>query len=75
MAKDCPRHHGSNKHHCREPYDPVMRGLQENQSGDGRHKCPYCAYERGHLDARKQLAAWLKAGIDELPDQLGSSSI
>ena len=67
---DCPRHHGVANIPAREPYDPVMRELPENQSGDGRHKCPYCAYEHGARNYRKRVAEFLDCHLDELPDLL-----
>ena len=40
--------------------DPAMAELSANQSGEGRHKCPYCAYEAGYRqaldDARNSLS-------------------
>ena len=56
---DCPRHSGRANQAEREPFDGVMRRLDENQSGEGRHKCPYCAYEQGRRDERRRIAAWL----------------
>ena len=44
---DCAKHAGQHNENNRAPRDNVMRGLPDNQSGAGRHKCPYCAYERG----------------------------
>lgn len=44
---DCSKHAGQYNDRRRIPHDNVMRGLPENQSGEGRHKCPYCAYEQG----------------------------
>ena len=47
------------EHHYREEnqthLDTVMKDLPENQGGAGRHKCPYCAYERGWQDAIAEL--------------------
>ena len=65
---DCPRHHGKANGLERERYDSIMRDLPKNQSGDGRHKCPYCAYERGVKDYRQRVAADLGCDPDELPD-------
>lgn len=66
---DCPRHSGQSAESNREPYeDRVMRHLPHNQSGEGRHKCPYCAYERGRADYRKLVAEWLGGRPEELPD-------
>ena len=39
----------------RERLENVMRDLTECQGGAGRHKCPYCAYERGWQDAIDEL--------------------
>ena len=39
----------------RERLENVMRDLTECQGGAGRHKCPYCAYERGWQDAIEEL--------------------
>ena len=46
-------HHNSDKK--RERLENVMRDLTECQGGAGRHKCPYCAYERGWQDAIEEL--------------------
>lgn len=59
MSKDCPRHAGQHNEAERAALDRIMRELPENQSGEGRHKCPWCAYERGYRqalnDVRDQL--------------------
>jgi len=34
----------------------MMRDLQENQAGAGRHKCPYCAYEQGFEHGLRRAA-------------------
>lgn len=65
---DCPQHGGQSAERNREPYEPMMRKLPNNQSGGGRHKCPYCAYKLGRADYRKQVAKWLGDLSDELPD-------
>lgn len=58
-SKDCERHAGQHNEAERAALDRIMRELQENQAGEGRHKCPYCAYERGYRqalnDVRNQL--------------------
>ena len=43
-------HAGQNNEGNRGHLDRVipMRSLPENQSGEGRHKCPYCAYQAGY---------------------------
>ena len=44
MAKDCTKHDTPLK---RQHLESIMKKIQENQGGKGRHKCPYCAYELG----------------------------
>lgn len=46
--KDCIIHGKGRK---RDRLDEIMGELSENQGGVGRHKCPYCAYEKGFRDA------------------------
>ncbi len=48
MANDCPLHAGQHNEERRTELDDIMRTLPENQAGAGRHKCPYCAFERGY---------------------------
>lgn len=31
-------------------YAPILENLPDDQSGDGRHKCPGCAMEQGLID-------------------------
>lgn len=50
-SKDCERHAGQHNEAERAALDRIMRELPENQAGEGRHKCPYCAYERGYRQA------------------------
>ena len=38
----------------RENLDTFMKGLDNNQGGSGRHKCPYCAYEEGFKEGYEQ---------------------
>ena len=68
MEIDCEIHHGPSNLSAREPYDSIMRNLPRNQSGEGlaRHACAICAYERGLLDMRKQIANWLDVPLDEV---------
>ena len=58
--KDCSLHSGQHSHANRRPLDSTMNALPDNQSGLGRHKCAYCAYQAGYDDAvaamRKYLA-------------------
>ena len=44
MAKDCTKHDTPLK---RQHLESIMKEIQENQGGAGRHKCPYCAFEKG----------------------------
>lgn len=69
-ADDCPLHHGPGNRLARQRYDPIMRSLPRNQSGEGlaRHACAICAYERGREDMMKQIAKWLEVPLDEMPD-------
>ena len=46
-AEDCEVHAGVNNLQNRFKLDALMIGLPSNQSGKGRHKCPYCAFEAG----------------------------
>ncbi|MCY4021441.1 MAG: hypothetical protein OXG39_18690 [Chloroflexi bacterium] len=48
MAFDCPQHAGKRNEYSRLKLDDLMKSLHKNQSGAGRHKCPYCAYEQGY---------------------------
>ena len=69
---NCEKHRGGVNH-----LEKLMRELPENQGGDGRHRCPYCAYERGVIRGRelerRQIADALGVEPDEISD-LGSSS-
>lgn len=53
------RHHV--KSHKREHLEEIMKSLTEYQGGEGRHKCPYCAYERGWQDAIDELTNPVKS--------------
>ncbi len=48
--KDCQKHHGQHNIANRKQLDPILKEFPENQSGEGRHKCPYCAYEMGYAN-------------------------
>ena len=50
LTLDCALHAGNHNRATREPLDSIMERLPNNQSGKGRHKCPYCAYEAGYQD-------------------------
>lgn len=57
MANDCARHAGQRNKAHRAKLDGIMKTLPKNQSGGrdgGRHKCPYCAYERGFEDGLRR---------------------
>ena len=60
MANDCPKHAGQQNELQRREYDAMMRALPENQSGGGRHKCAYCAYEKGFEAGVNHAANCLK---------------
>ena len=53
QLNDCPRHSGKSNEEARRSMDAIMDQLPWNQSGAGRHKCPYCAYEQGLKDIDK----------------------
>lgn len=46
--RDCSLHSGQQSHANRRPLDSTMNALPYNQSGQGRHKCAYCAYQAGY---------------------------
>ena len=50
-SKDCEHHAGQHNEKNRSALDRIMRDLPENQAGEGRHKCPYCAYREGYRQA------------------------
>ena len=58
--KDCVKHAGQGNAAYRFGLDQTMSELPDNQSGKGRHKCAYCAYEsgirRGRADALNEIA-------------------
>lgn len=41
----------------------VIQDLHESQSGDGRHKCVACAYQRGYEQGKAELDAAIEARI------------
>ena len=61
MADDCANHAGSHNAFRRRNLDSIMTNLPANQSGAGRHKCPYCAYEQGVTAGLRQAADSLRA--------------
>ena len=58
---DCRSHAGSMNARNREQMDSIMAALPANQSGRGRHKCPYCAYVMGYEDALAEVGHELSA--------------
>ena len=58
---DCRSHAGSMNASNREQMDSIMAALPANQSGRGRHKCPYCAYVMGYEDALAEIGHELSA--------------
>ena len=65
MANDCPIHSGQMNEHNRHNLDSIIRELPENQAGDGRHRCAYCAYLDGLIAGYEKARA----------EKSGSSSI
>ena len=59
---DCPVHAGQANEPNRALAEDLMRHLPANQSGAGRHKCPYCAYEEGY----RQALADASTAVDSL---------
>lgn len=55
----CERHKGGDPE-----LDEAIGGLPENQGGQGRHRCPYCAYERGRRAGYEQ-----EKGAIRLPEE------
>ena len=51
----CKKHHGIDNLPKRVNLDHIMQKLPGNQSGAGRHKCTYCAFEAGQKAARREL--------------------
>ncbi len=46
----CQKHHGQHNAANRKYLDPKLQEIAKNQSGVGRHKCPYCAYDIGYVN-------------------------
>lgn len=55
ISRDCSKHAGTYNLDNRVPVDAIMVGLPANQSGKGRHKCAYCAYQAGYSDALAEM--------------------
>ena len=62
LTNSCNIHRQSRS---REPLDHIMLELPFSQAGEevksGRHKCAYCAYERGYAASLRQAADALKS--------------
>ena len=54
-SSDCSEHAGIQNTDNRAHMEVIMNGLPANQSGKGRHKCAYCAYEAGYSDALAEI--------------------
>ncbi len=61
---DCPKHAGQSNSANRAELEPIVAQLPPNQSGGGRHKCPYCAYEIGFNAGVKAAASELRTRLD-----------
>ena len=65
-----------NKNECKKHkggvsgLENLMKELPSNQGGVGRHKCPYCAYEKGHAEGaeyeRSRIARKLGKNSNDL---------
>ena len=64
IQKDCFKHAGQSNDLNRTLLDGIVSNLPDNQSGKGRHKCPYCAYElgmkHGYAKALEEVTACLE---------------
>ena len=63
---DCPEHSGQNNKENRLVLDTVLRRLSNNQSGAGRHKCAYCAYQIGHTRGYKDAIKHMRERLNAL---------
>ena len=70
-SADCPQHAGQHNSVNRSPLDDLMSRLPYNQAGQGRHKCPYCAYEEGVRQAMADIQA---SRPSEVPRPSGQSA-
>ncbi|MCY3780104.1 MAG: hypothetical protein OXG78_07340 [Chloroflexi bacterium] len=68
MAKQTNSCHIHRQARNREPLDHIMLQLPFSQAGEegksGRHKCAYCAYERGFADGLQQAAKKIRDVIE-----------
>ena len=51
---DCQTHSGRSGEEARVSLDAEMMKLPYSQAGEGRHKCPYCAFEEGLKRGRRE---------------------
>ncbi len=65
MAKYTNSCHIHRQAQNREPLDHIMLELPFSQAGEegksGRHKCAYCAYERGYVEGLRQAGDVLRS--------------
>ena len=54
-SSDCAEHSGKSNNHNRKPLDAIMAMLPATQSGNGRHRCTYCAYLEGYRDGLAEI--------------------
>ena len=68
-ANSCAKHRQAAN---RKPLDHIMAELPRSQAGKegegGRHKCAYCAYERGFEDGLKSAVEKFRTVIMESPN-------
>ena len=73
MANDCRRHRRSNA--ITDPeVSRLLEMLPENQSGAGRHRCAYCAYEQGVEHGRARERHRIAKFLGLIADDMGSSN-
>ena len=48
-------YHGGPDSFFRSDFDAIIKELPLSQAGEGRHKCPYCAYQLGYSDGLKEV--------------------
>lgn len=65
-SKDCVKHAGQANGANRSQLDQTMAVLPDNQAGEGRHKCPYCAYEVGFKRGFRKAQDEAMKSISEL---------
>lgn len=63
---DCATHSGEHNESNRARLDAMIEPLHKNQSGKGRHKCVYCAYQKGREDANKEIKMSETTNLDHV---------